>query len=165
MIFIFWYGVYMRSVDEIPVAHTPEGGWTEFPPLVLAGCSDELSEDAVDMRGMWEVIEIIVDDEIVGDHFMIGHMQRIEQAANRVVVAAGGVVHDMRCDGTVENGVNDVDADFTREISVVATFEDGVHVLRPVDMPLEVRRYFDGPTLVWEYGPFFTARMKKSGTR
>ena len=155
----------MRSVDEIPVAHTPEGGWKEFPPLVLADCSDELSEDAVDMRGMWEVIEIIVDDEVVGDHFMIGHMQRIEQAANRVVVTAGGVVHDMRCDGTVENGVNDVDADFTREISVVATFEDGVHVLRPVDMPLEVRRYFDGPTLVWEYGPFFTARMKKSGTR
>ena len=92
---------------------------------------------------------------------MIGHMQRIEQAANRVVVTASGVIHDMRCDGTVENGVNDVDADFTREISVVATFEDGVHVLRPVDMPLEVRRYLDGPTLVWEYGPFFSARMEK----
>ena len=162
MIFIFWYGVYMRSVDEIPVAHTPEGGWTEFPPLVLADCSDELSEDAVDMRGMWEVIEIIVDDEIVGDHFMIGHMQRIEQAANRVVVTAGGVVHDMRCDGTVENGVNDVDADFTREISVVATFEDGVHVLRPVDMPLEVRRYLEESKLVWEYGPFFTAHLEKN---
>ena len=103
---------------------------------------------------MWEVIEIIVDDEVVENHFMIGHMQRIEQAANRVIVTAGGVVHDMRCDGTVKNGVNDVDADFTREISVV-TFEDGVHVLRPVDMPLEVRRYLDGSKLVWEYGPFF----------
>jgi len=44
---------------------------------------------------------------------------------------------------------------------VVATFEDGVHVLRPVGMPLEVRRYFDGQKLVWEYGPFFTARMEK----
>ena len=79
-IFIFWHGVCMRSVDEIPVAHTPEGGWKEFPPLVLADCSDELSDDAVNMRGMWEVIEIIVDDEVVEDHFMIGHMQRIEQA-------------------------------------------------------------------------------------
>ena len=39
----------MRSVDEIPVAHTPEGGWTEFPPLVLADCSDALSDNAVDM--------------------------------------------------------------------------------------------------------------------
>ena len=93
---------------------------------------------------------------------MIGHMQRIEQAANRVVVTAGGVVHDMRCDGTVENGVNDVDADFTREISVVATFEDGVHVLRPVDMPVEVRRYLEGAKLVWEYGPFFTAHLEKN---
>ena len=68
----------------------------------------------------------------------------------------------MRCDGTVENGVNDVDADFTREISVVATFEDGVHVLRPVDMPLEVRRYLEGSKLVWEYGPFFTAHLEKN---
>ena len=65
------------------------------------------------------------DDEVVEDHFAIGHMPT-EQAAN-AVVTAGGVVHDMRCDGTVENGVNDVDADFTREISVVATFEDGVY--------------------------------------
>ena len=152
----------MRSVDEIPVEHTPEGGWTEFPPPVLADCSDELSDDAVDMRGMWEVTEIRVDDEIVEDHFMVGHMQRIEQAANRVVVTAGGVVHDMRCDGTVENGVNDVDADFTRKISVVATFEDGVHVLRPVDMSVEVRRYLDGPKLVWEYGPFFTAHLERN---
>ena len=152
----------MRSVDEIPVAHTPEGGWTEFPPPVLADCSDALSDDAVDMRGIWEVTEIRVDDEIVEDHFMIGHMQRIEQAANRVVVTAGGVIHDMRCDGTVENGVNDVDADFTREISVVASFEDGVHVLRPVDMPLEVRRYLQESKLVWEYGPFFTAYLEKN---
>ena len=152
----------MRSVDDIPVAHTPEGGWKEFPPLVLADCSDALSEDAIDMRGMWEVTEIRVDDEVVEDHFMIGHMQRIEQAANRVVVTAGGVVHDMRCDGTVENGVNDVDADFTREISVVATFEDGVHVLRPVDMSVEVRRYLEESKLVWEYGPFFTAQLEKN---
>ena len=49
VIFIFWHGVYMRSVDEIPVARTPEGGWMEFPPLVLTDCSDALSDDAVDM--------------------------------------------------------------------------------------------------------------------
>ena len=161
MRYLVYCGCYMTSVNDIPVAHTPDGGWTEFPPPILAECSDALSPDAIDMRGMWQVTEIMVDDEIVEDHFMIGHMQRIEQAADRVIITAGGVVHDMRCDGTVENGVNDVDADFNREISVVATFEDGVHVLRPVDMPLEVRRYFDGPTLVWEYGPFFTARMEK----
>ena len=38
---------------------------------------------------MWEVIEIIVDDEVVEGHFMIGHMQRIEQAAIRVVLDCG----------------------------------------------------------------------------
>ena len=77
-------------------------------------------------------------------------------------ITSKGVIHDMRCDGTIENGVNDVAADFIQRITVIATFEDGVHVLRPVDMPVEVRRYFDGPILVWEYGPFFTAHLTKN---
>ena len=29
-------------------------------------------------------------------------------------------------------------------VTVVATFEDGVHVLRPVGIPVEVRRWRDG---------------------
>ena len=48
------------------------------------------------------VTEIRVDDEVVEDHFMIGHMA-IDKL-QRVVVTAGGVVHDMRCDGTAGNG-------------------------------------------------------------
>ena len=152
----------MRSVDEIPVAHTPEGGWTEFPDLVLEHCVDDLSDDAIDMRGMWEVTDVLVEDKSVEDHFMLGSLQRIEQAADRVVITSKGVIHDMRCDGTIENGVNDVAADFIQRITVIATFEDGVHVLRPVDMPVEVRRYFDGPILVWEYGPFFKAHLTKN---
>lgn len=41
-------------------------------------------------------------------------LQRIEQAGDRMVVTGGGVIHDMRCDGTAEHGVNDVaERDFT----------------------------------------------------
>ena len=35
----------MRA-DDIPVAHTPPGGYgTTFPPLVLAGCDDRKVDD------------------------------------------------------------------------------------------------------------------------
>ena len=50
------------------------------------------------------------------------------------------------------NGVNDVaEFDKTTPITVVATFEDDVHVLRPVGLPIEVRRWLDGDDLVWQY--------------
>jgi hypothetical protein len=93
---------------------------------------------------------------------MVGSLQRIEQAADRMVITSEGVIHDMRCDGTVEHGVHDVSIDFTTEITVVATYENGVHVLRPVGVPIEVRRHLEGDELVWEYGPFFTARLERT---
>ncbi|HVJ99088.1 MAG TPA: hypothetical protein VNC41_19850, partial [Acidimicrobiia bacterium] len=90
----------------------------------------------------------------------LGHVQRIEQAGDRIVVTGGGVVHDMRCDGTVERGVDDV-AEFDKEtrISVVATYEDGVHVLRPVGLPIEVTRERSGDDMIWTYLGF-TARLR-----
>ena len=77
------------------------------------------------------------------------HVERIEQAGDRVIVTAGGVVHDMVVDGTLENGVNDVMAvDFTTVISVAARYEDGVLVLRPQGLPgIEVRRWHEGDEL------------------
>ena len=140
-------------VDEIPVAFTPTGGWTgEMPPPVLAGCDTPLIEGAPDMRGTWRIIEVTGGGETQTDHPVIGAVQRIEQAGDRVSITAGGVVHDMRCDGTEEHGVNDV-AEFDKKtrITVVATFEDGVHVLRPVGIPIEVRRRIEGEHLIWDY--------------
>ncbi len=43
---------------------------------------------------------------------------------------------------------------------MVATFEDGVHVLRPVGLPIEIRRRMDGDVLVWDYLGF-TARLRR----
>jgi len=43
----------MRA-SEIPVTHTPEGGWHgEMPPPVLAGCAEPLAPGAPDLRGLW----------------------------------------------------------------------------------------------------------------
>ncbi len=152
------------SVDDIPVAKTPPGGYGDtFPAPVLAGCTDDLVAGAPDMRGVWEATEVVVDGQPVADHPILGSVQRIEQGADRVAITSGGVIHDMRADGTEDNGVNDVMAsDFTTPITVVATFEDGVHVLRPVGVPIEVTRRRDGDTLIWDYLGF-TARLRRLG--
>lgn len=153
-----------NSVDSIPVAHTPPGGYgTVVPPPILAGCNQPLVDGAPDLRGWWKIVAVAVDGEPQPEHPFLGHSQRVEQAGDRLVVTAGGVVHDMRCDGTEERGVHDVaEFDKTTEITVVATYEDGVHVLRPVGMPIEVKRWRDGDQMMWQYVGF-TARLDRLG--
>jgi hypothetical protein len=149
--------------DEVPVAHTPPGGYgSEMPPRVLAGCEDPLVEWAPDLRGLWQVVSVDVDGEPAGpDHPAVGQLQRIEQCANRIVITAGGVIHDMRCDGREENGVHDVaEFDFKTPITVIATYENHVHTLRPVGVPVVVTRHLDGETMVWRYLTF-TARLAR----
>ena len=149
----------MRA-DDIAVAHTPDGGYGEvMPPPVLAGCTEPLAPGIPDLRGLWRVVAVEWKD---GDlDRPLDHVERIEQCGDRVVVTAGGVVHDMRADGTAEGGVNDVTPAGV-PISVVCTFEDGVHTLRPVGMPgVVVTRRLDGHQLVWDYGPLFVARLER----
>lgn len=135
-----------------------------MPPPVLEQCDEPLVAGAPDMRGMWRTVSVEWANGMAPDPDpMAGHVQRIEQCGNRVCITSAGIVHDMRADGTAEHGVNDVAAAGGGvEISVVCTFEDGVHVLRPVGMPgIEVRRWLEGDQLVWTYGPMFTARLER----
>jgi hypothetical protein len=151
--------------SDIPLAHTPPGGYgLTLPPPILAGCTEPLVNGAPDLRGTWRTVSVLVDGAEVTDHPAHGHVQRIEQCHDRLVVTAGGVVHDMRCDGTEAHGVHDVaEFDFTTPITAVATFEEGVHVLRPVGFPgIEVTRRLDGPRLIWTYLGF-TAVLERIG--
>ena len=155
----------MQAVD-IPVARTPPGGYGDtFPGPILDGCTEPLVEGAPDLRGTWDVVEVeVAGAPAPSDHPAYGHFERVEQGGNRLVVTAGGVIHDMRCDGTVEHGVHDVaQLDYTTPITVVATYEDGVHVLRPVGIPVEVTRRRDGEDMIWCY-PGFTARLRRRAT-
>ncbi len=137
--------------DDIPVAHTPPGGWHgEMPPPVLAGCDEPLAPGVPDFRGTWRATAVAVDGQPSDD---LSHVERIEQAGDRVVITAGGVIHDMRADGTLEHGVNDVSAFGFTPISVAARFEDGVLVLRPNDTFVAVTRHLEGEELVWELRP------------
>jgi hypothetical protein len=130
--------------DDIPVANTPVPRYKTFPEPVLASCDEPLSEGASDLRGVWEVYE--------GP--MKGHVERIEQCGNRVIVTGGYMVHDMRADGTLENGVNDINEMSGDELHVAALFEDGRLNLRPDNKFIAVTRYLDGDEMIWVYGPF-----------
>lgn len=155
----------MTDVRDIPIAHTPPGGYgDEMPPPILAGCDDPLVDGAPDLRGLWKVVSGDANGEPLSpDHPILGHVERIEQAAARVVVTSSGVIHDMVADGALDSGVHDVmAADFTTPIRVAASFEDGVLVLRPDGMgDVEVRRWRDGDQLVWKYHTMFTVRMER----
>ncbi|OWY62455.1 hypothetical protein B7486_58350 [cyanobacterium TDX16] len=155
----------MTAVDEVPKAHTPAGGYgTTMPPPVLLGCAEPLVPGAPDLRGTWRVVELEVGGAAAPpEHPAWAHVERIEQAADRLVVTGGGVVHDMLVDGTAANGVNDVmAADFTTPISVAASFEDEVLVLRPEGLPgVEVRRWRDGEHLRWSYAGAFEATLER----
>jgi hypothetical protein len=156
----------VTSARDIPTAHTPPGGYgDEMPAPILAGCDDPLVPGAPDLRGTWRVVDARSDEgsALPDEHPVWQHVERIEQAGARVVVTAGGVVHDMVADGTYERGVNDVMAvDFTTPIVVAASFEDGVLVLRPRGLPeVEVRRWREDAQLVWRYHTLFTTRSEQ----
>ena len=152
------------QADEIPVVHTPPGGYgSQMPPPILAACTEPLVDGAPDMRGVWRVVAVRWKDGNPPDPDPVAHhVERIEQCGDRVCITSSGVVHDMRADGTVEHGVNDVAAPNGQPISVVCRSEDRVHTLRPVGMPgIEVTRQLDGDQLVWDYGPMFSARLER----
>ncbi len=159
-------GDRVTSVYDIPTARTPEGGYgDEMPPPFLAGCDDPLPTGAPDLRGTWKTVDASALDgsALPPDHPIHAHVERIEQAGDRVIVTSSGVVHDMIADGTYERGVNDVMAsDFTTAITVAATFEDGALVLRPRGLDgVEVRRWREGEQLVWRYHTLFEARLER----
>lgn len=121
--------------DDIPIAHTPPGGFGDtFPEPVLATCTEPLVEGAPDLRGLWKAIRVERNGVPApeGDRFYL-YVERIEQCGNRIIDMGGGTIADARADGTEENGVHDVSArDFVTPIHVIASYEDGVFVLRPV---------------------------------
>lgn len=138
-----------RSAADIPLARTAaDASWDVWPARTLDGCHEPLVDGAADIRGVWECYE----------GRMAGHVERVEQAGNRVTITTGGLVHDMFCDGTLDNGVDDVAGIGGQPIRVAATWEDGVHKLRPFNKKIvAVTRRLEGAgddaVMIWRYGP------------
>lgn len=147
--------------DDIPVAHTPPGGYGKtFPKPVLAKCTEPLVDGAPDLRGIWKTIRAERGGKPVPKGERIwNYVERIEQCGNRIVDMGGGTIADARADGTEENGVHDVSVfDYKTPIRVKASYEDGVFVLRPLLIPytsltipfIEVTRRLDADGhMIW----------------
>ena len=140
--------------DQIPVAHTPPGGYGEkFPPLILGDCTEPLVQGAPDLRGIWKTIRAErAGVSVPADDRIMSYTERIEQCGDRIVDCGGGTIADARADGTEANGVHDVWVfDFKTPIHVIATYEDQVFVLRPVGLPgIEVTRCLDADGhMIW----------------
>src|SRR5207244_3819403 len=106
---------------DIPVAHTPAGGYgEEMPPPILGECDEPLAPGVPDLRGTWRVVALEWKSGTEPEPNPItSHVERIEQCGDRVCITSAGVIHDMRADGTAEHGVNDVAAVGGDAISVV----------------------------------------------
>jgi hypothetical protein len=130
-----------------------------MPPPVLAGCTEPLPAGAPDLRGTWKAVRVEQDGKPLPDHPLNRHVERIEQCGDRVVITSEPVIHDMRADGTLERGVNDVmGASLEQKIQVAAVFRDGRLDLHPGGVvegrpPLVTREIVDG-VLIWHYGPY-----------
>ncbi len=132
------------AAADIPVAKSPTTKWrgADWPAPVLVDCDEPLVAGAPDLRGVWRVERGALK----------GHVERVEQAGDRVVITAAGIIHDMFADGTLEGGVNDVGEAGTR-ISVAARFKNGRLNLYPGDRRVvAVTRYLDGDEMIWRWG-------------
>lgn len=133
---------------DIPIAHTPiqPGGYGRtFPEPVLKTCTEPLVAGAPDLRGIWRLVDVNGKQPAKGDH-LYNYAERIEQCGDRIIDMGGGTIMDARADGTEKNGDHDVSViDYKTPITVIATYENGVFVLRPVGRAgVEVRRWL-GP--------------------
>jgi hypothetical protein len=104
---------------------------------VLATCTEPLVAGAPDLRGVWKAVRAERDGvPVPAGEPIYTYVERIEQCGDRIVDMGGGTIADARADGTFENGVHDVSVfDYTTPIHVIASYEDGVFVLRPVLFP------------------------------
>ncbi|MBI5289792.1 MAG: hypothetical protein HY873_12545 [Chloroflexi bacterium] len=140
--------------DDIPTAYTPGGGWRgAMPPPVLAACTEPPAPGAPDLRGLWKAYAVEQGGKPVTNHPLNDHIERIEQCGDRVVITSEPVIHDMRADGILEHGVNDVAAANFTPIRVAAIFSEGRLELYPGGIqpgaaPLVTREIVDGELIL-----------------
>jgi len=129
-----------KVADDIPKAYTPGCGYTTVPMPILAACTEPLAAGVVDMRGLW-----------LGVSGRVGHLERIEQCGNRVVVTAFGIIHDFRLDGTLMNGARDVGAACNNFNTAIHVNDQGVMVFRLFDLFDTVFREMRGDDMIFTF--------------
>ena len=129
-----------KLANDIPKAYTPGCSYTTIPMPILAECTEPLAEGVVDMRGLW-----------LGVSGRVGHLERIEQCGNRVVVTAYGIIHDFRADGTLKNGARDVGMACNNFQSAIDFNDEGVMVFRLFNLFDTVFRKMRGEEMIFTF--------------
>ena len=129
-----------KSAHDIPKSYTPGCSYTTIPMPILAECTEPLAEGVVDMRGLW-----------LGVSGRVGHLERIEQCGNRVVVTAHGIIHDFRADGTLKNGARDVGMVCNNFQSAIHFNDEGVMVFRLFNLFDTVFRQMRGEEMIFTF--------------
>ena len=138
-----------KSSDDIPKAYTPGCGFSKTPMPILSSCTEPLAEGVVDMRGLW-----------LGTSGRIGHLERIEQCGNRVVVTAYGTIHDFRVDGTLKNGARDVGIVCNNFASAIR-FDKGTMVFKLFRLFDVVTRKMEGEEMIFTFIDGIQTRTKR----
>jgi hypothetical protein len=128
-----------------------------WPEMWLASCTEPLAVGVPDLRGLWA-------DE--------GHVERIEQCGNLVLIVGENYTHGGFATGLPEDGVNDVRADGTCSTPIrVALRFDGPTLEFVVAGFVVVKRTLEvsddgADELVWRFGPGLpeVARMRRRCT-
>jgi hypothetical protein len=136
---------------DIPKAYTPSEPschYTQFPMPVLEHCREPIAEGFPDMRGLWLAYDGLE-----------GHMERIEQCGDRIVVTTHGIIHDFHADGTLKNGSRDTEGTATRCANTWASMhvdDNGVLNFHPfgISSITVVKRWMEGDELRWKYPKF-----------
>lgn len=140
------------TADEIPKAYTPECGVDRWPAPILAGCTEPLPAEAADLRGLWQA-----------ESGLTGHIERIEQCGNRLIVAGRRFIHDFRTNGTLADGANDIDPRSCARVRAAVHWSEAKRLeFRPWNLvTLVTRKLEDEDTLIWEYPGQPTSRLKR----
>lgn len=136
---------------DIPKAYTPprpDCHYTDFPMPVLEHCREPIAPGFPDLRGLWLSYE--------GKE---GHMERIEQCGDRIVVTANGIIHDFHADGTLKHGSRDTEGPRNHCVNTWASMHvdtDAVLNFHPfgISSITIVKRWMEGDELRWKYPKF-----------
>lgn len=147
------------KADEIPKAYTPSEPschYTTFPMPILANCREPIDKGFPDMRGLWQSYE--------GRE---GHVERVEQCGDRVVITSSGIIHDFHADCTLKNGSRDTEGPTNNCLNTWVSIdvdEKEVVNFHPIGISsyTVVERWMEGGELRWKYFKFDdTIKMKR----
>ena len=149
-----------KTAAEIPKGNTPGCSYSHFPLPILRECTEPLPEGAADIRGLW-----------LGVEGGVGHVERVEQCGERVVVTSSGIIHDSGPNSSAGFNTDDTEGGVLFKIGEKAYcprtsagmfWNDGVLEFRVFGWgPIVVRRYPEGGQLIWEYADGSVTRMER----